>query len=369
MDEQEPVAGEHGEAGGGADEPAMIDEVTHRFGGPEDEPAIQELFEDTFGVRRSSEEWRWRFVDAPLAPNLHLIELDGRLVGHMAFARFPTYLDGERDVLLSGGDWMYRPEVRRKGVGRKFYSVYADTYGDLPVSLGFPSADAQAVAERSPGGRKSPLFELPQWVRWHSGHGLHRSNPQIPVPVGHVLAAGATAVAALGQRRSRTDRRVERRWADPEALDELAERLRQLARCVRVRDGAYVDWRWHRQPDRSWWMHTCTDTTGRLTGWAVAGLDPTAPGTGRIVDLLVEDPATLTALLDAAHQELGRHGAELSSCELLDQRPWARRAVQRAGFLHRPGGPLASASQPRPGKEGWTEPTAWYLTRGDTDFA
>lgn len=350
-------------------EQSWLDELTHRFGGASDEAAIQQLFERTFGVRRSGDGWRWRFVHAPLTPQILLIERAGQLVGHMAFERFATFVDGEPIELLMGGDWMYHPDLRRAGVGRRFYDVYAELYADVPVALGFPSEEAVAAADRRPRAPADQRFELPQWVRWHTGRGVHRSNPRVPVAAGTVAVQAVRALAAVTSAATVRGRRVERGWPAPKELDGLAGRLRRVARGVRVRDGAYLDWRWRRQPDRRWSMLTCRDSAGRLLGWAVAGLDPTVPGTGRVVDLLAEDPATTTALLAAAHRQLGDEGAQVTSCELLDPRPWARRAVLRAGFLHRPGGPVVSAHPLQPGAEALGRPESWYLTRGDTDFA
>jgi hypothetical protein len=345
---------------------ALAEAVTARLGGPDDEPAIQALFKSTFGVDRSGDEWRWRFIDAPSSPQIHVLELEGELVGHMAYAQFMHFLDGERRPTLVGGDWMYRADLRGQGINQRFAQTYREFYGDAISGLAFPSAAAQAVAAKSPR-TLTPLFEVPQWVRWRTGRAVHESNPRVPSPVGRVLTV-AQSLAALGGRPRSKGRTITPGWADAEELDALVERTCSAARCIRVRDAAYLRWRWRDQPGRSWSMVACHDRDGRLGGWAVAGLDPSSPRRGRIVDLLAEDSACTTALVAAAHARLIRAGAEVTTCELHDPRPWARSAMHRAGFIHRPGGPMARCGPQSPEHADWALPSSWYVTSGDTDF-
>lgn len=333
-----------------------------------DAEAIRALFAETFGVDRPVAEWTWRYFESPRPSELQVFELDGRLLGHIAYSRFAAYLDGDPQDIMSGGDWMHRPEARGKGLSKLVGPVVFDLLAPIPLSLDFPSDDALAAFQRHSGDRHV-LGRVPQWVRWRTGRAVHESNERVPRLVGAALATATSAAAGLRSWRARRAREVTEAWLPPAELDELAARLRSTARCLRVRDGAYVAWRWQAQPGREWSMVAARDRRGRTTGWAVAGVDPASPRTGRIADLLAEDADTSTALLMAATRLLHRRGAELVTCELLDHRPWSPRALRQAGFVERGQGPVAMCGWVRDDQHELATREAWYLTRGDTDFA
>lgn len=349
--------------GGGSDEAAAA--IVVRPATPGDADAIQALFDATFGVR-TMDAWRWRYVEVPTPALVLVIELGGEMVGHAAWNCFDAYLDGERRMVTSGGDWMYRPDVRGTGLSKHLLPAMFELYATAGASVEFPSPEAFVAIERRSYAVEM-LGAVPQWVRWRTGRAVQASNARVPRPLGWAASRVMAVRARLGRRGAPGRVVVARAWAEREELDALATSRRDAARCMRVRDGAYVRWRWQEQPDRAWWMLTARDSTGALDGWLVAGVDP--DGIGRIVDLLVGDAATLTALATAAVDALGDAGAEVVTCELLDPRPWVGAAMRRAGYADRGAGPVAVCTWVAEGHPAWGKRESWYLTRGDTDFA
>jgi Acetyltransferase (GNAT) domain len=327
---------------------------------PGDEYAIQAVYENVFGRRRSLEEWRWRFQGSPAGPGmLHVLENEDGVVGHIAHIPFPTWVDGQRLVVGQGGDTMTLPACRGKGGMRRLVeaSLSEHTY-DLRLS--FPSAMARPLFVRYGAG--TVVAALPSWVRRRS---LTRPLPALVTP----LARAALAAGSFAADRPRPRVAVEALDELGAEVDELARSSASFARCIRIRDSAYLRWRWLAQPDARWEIRGARAEDGRLTGISVLGLEEGAHGrTGWINDLLAPDLLTLRALLLDGVARLVAQGAGSVRCHYLDPRPWARRVFVRSGFLPsgeahpfivRPLSPAAGDAPERPG--------SWYLTRSDTE--
>ena len=326
---------------------------------PGDEQAIQAVFETVFGRKRSLAEWRWRFQSPPSGPGmLHVLENEDGIVGHIAHIPFPTWVDGQRLVAGQGGDTMTLPACRGKGGMRRLVdaSLSEHTYD---LRLNFPSDMARPLFVRYGAG--TVVGALPSWVRRHS---LTRPLPALATP----LARAALAAGSFAADRPRPRVTVEALDELGAEVDELAAASASFARCIRIRDSAYLRWRWLAQPDARWEIRAARAEDGRLTGISVLGMEAGAHGrTGWINDLLAPDRPTLRALLDGVAR-LVAQGAGSVRCHYLDPRPWARRVFVRSGFL--PSGedhpfivrPLSPAAGDAP-----EQPGSWYLTRSDTE--
>jgi GNAT acetyltransferase-like protein len=327
---------------------------------PGDEHAIQAVFETVFERRRSLAEWQWRFQGAPTGPGmLHVLENEDGIVGHLSHIPFPTWVDGRRLVAGQGGDTMTLPACRGKG-GMRLLVEAALSEHTYDLRLNFPSEMARPLFVRYGAG--TVVEVLPSWIRRHS---LIRPLPAPAVPL---------ARAALSAARFAADRPRPRVAVAPldelgTEVDELADASASYARCIRIRDSAYLRWRWLEQPDARWEIRAARADDGRLTGISVLGLEAGAHGrTGWINDLLAPDRATLRALLVDAVARLVARGADSVRCHYLDPRPWVKRVLIRSGFL--PAGEelpfIVRALSPAAG-DAPELPGSWYLTRSDTE--
>src|SRR5207249_12327591 len=115
-------------------------------------------------------------------------------------------------------------------------------------------------------------------------------------------------------------------------VDDLARESAAFARCIRIR-AAFIRWRWLEQPGMDWCVAAIRLSAGPLRGLVVFGTEERADGCeGRIVDLLARDYGATRALILAAFDALGRAGATTATCDYLNPRGPASRALCRRGF-------------------------------------
>ena len=327
---------------------------------PGDELAIQKMYETVFGPGRSMDAWRWRFLDVPGSTVIFLLEAGPTVVGHLGFAGFPAWIDGEPGAVALGGDLMVLPEYRRRGGAEQLVEALPSLDSGFDVRLGFPRDAAVRVHARSAASRF--LGRLPRWVRWYGRdsrlpaaaqlgpllrlHGRYASCPRPRLPIEPLVELGAE-------------------------VDALAAESAAFARCIRVRDAAYLRWRWVSQPDRQWMLRAARDPDGSLRGLVVFGERELPEGRrGRIVDLLARDAGAMRALVCDAAEELERQGCVDVALDYRDPRPWSRTALYRAGFLPVGRGLNVTARWlSDPGRAGTERLADWYLTLGDTDLA
>ncbi len=327
-----------------------------------DEQALQAMFERVFERHRSLTEWRWRFRDAPAGPaDIQVLQLDGSLVGHLAHVPMATWVDGRRLVLAHGGDTMVLPESRGKGGMQLLVEGFLASPHGFDLRMNFPSDMARGLFVRYGAG--NVLGQVPLWVCRLS---LSRPLPAVAQPVARGALAAFRALTAWPRPRVRVEP-----LSDPgHEVDELADASAEFARCIRIRDAAYLRWRWLEQPDACWKLRAARDANGRVVGLSVLGLESGERGlSGSIADLLARDASALRALLLDGAATLGAQGARSISCFYLDPRPWARRVLARAGFLR---AKLTShqficrSLTPAAG-DAPELLESWYLTRGDTE--
>ncbi len=329
---------------------------------PGDEKAVQAMYERIFERRRPDAEWRWRYREAPAGPAyIQVLELDGSLVGHIAHAPMPTWVDGRRLVLGQGGDTMVLPESRGRGGMRLLVETFLSSPHGFDLRMNFPSEMARERFVRYGAG--NVLGQLRLWVCRRQ---LSRPLSAVAQPVARGALAGFHALTAWPAPRVRVEP-----MPDPgHEVDELAEASAAFARCIRIRDAAYLRWRWLEQPEAYWDLRAARDRDGRLVGVSVLGLDSGDRGlSGSIADVLARDSAALRALLVDATATLGSRGARSISCFYLDPRPWARRVLVRSGFLpaHIESHQFICRSLTPAAGDAPERLESWYLTRGDTE--
>ncbi|MCM2270300.1 MAG: GNAT family N-acetyltransferase [Thermoanaerobaculia bacterium] len=327
---------------------------------PGDEAAVLDLFEAVFGKRRSLASWRWQFEQAPAGrAQIHLLEEDGELIGHFAHVPFEVSVDGRRLRLARGCDLMLRADRRRRGGMRALIERYLAAARDCDLQMSFPNVRSVELTQRYGGGRL--IGWLPKWVR------MLGPSPELG-PAGALGGAlGALAGRLVAPRAAPLP--VTRLDPLDAAVDRLADASAGFAPCLRVRDAAYLRWRWREQPDSAWTI-TGVRAADELRGFAVLGVSVGDPRRGVVADLLAADPTALRSLLVDAVARLAAAGCRRVVCDLHDPRPWARRQLLRAGFLPMRGdlrvvcGALGSTDANRVERL-----AAWYLTRGDSDLA
>ena len=130
--------------------------ITFRPYTPGDEPAILDLFERSFFVKRTPEHFAWKYRGNPYGNERISLAWDSdRLVAQYAAYPVRVWLDGQNLIANHIGDIMSDPSVRH--VGRGPTSVFARTAADfytrfcegrVAFNYGFNTATSRAFSVR-----------------------------------------------------------------------------------------------------------------------------------------------------------------------------------------------------------------------------
>jgi GNAT superfamily N-acetyltransferase len=327
----------------------------------EDEPAIEEMFLECFGTPRSRVEWRWRWFGLQGGHGeAFVLETDGRPVGHWGGSVADMWLEGRRRRLLLGGEIMVLPDYQRRGgmglLVQKARSV-ADDHAD--VWVGFATDRAARLASANAGTEM--IGQLPTWLVWPN------RIPHLPSLLGvlaaRLLTAWRAIVFALLPCAA-----VDAFDASPQEVDALAASAAEYAACMRIRDHAYLRWRWLERAEGRVTVLAARTKSGRLAGYAVVGVE-TDPRIGRVLDLLAIDKASLRGLLRHSLATLTADGCEVITFDYHDPRRWSRSVLRLAGLVCRPGKTITALCMSPEAGSAPAQLASWYLTRGDTDVS
>lgn len=225
---------------------------------PGDEAQILDLFETSFGPRRSDEQWRWEYERNPNGNRAISLAFDatGRLVAQ--YAGYPVALwskDASLPLLLANqiGDTMTARDVRAVGRGhtslvvrtaKHFFASHCQ--GRVAFNYGFNTANIRKISSS-----------------------FNESGPVEPVPY-RCLRTGD--LRSLGP--ALWLRRLLGRWTvQPETVigaewDRFfAEAAPEYGFLVR-RDAAHLRWRYLESPEWKYEIVTLR-ASGRLVGWSV----------------------------------------------------------------------------------------------------
>ncbi|MFD2112470.1 GNAT family N-acetyltransferase [Thiorhodococcus fuscus] len=219
---------------------------------PGDATELCALFQHVFGKPRSLEEWRWKFdssreLGASSVPHsLVALTSEGDIVGHAGAVVLPGWFRGRSIPMVQGCDVMIHPEHRGGfGANNLFTLLLRELLDRIAAQL--PSAFRYGFAGQGPClvGERAGVYERMELaLDIDVETGSSAWSPWQAVPLG---------------------------WDDPR-LDRLwARRRRQLSLAV-VRDRAYLDWRYGRNPSYVYHL-TGVAFLGQLIGWVVSRSD------------------------------------------------------------------------------------------------
>jgi hypothetical protein len=326
---------------------------------PGDEGAIVAMLAETFDSRWSVERWHWCFEGSPAGPScIQVLEQDGRVVGHRSQIAFELFVDGRRLLGHRSSFLVVAAELRGRGGMRRMVEVARGADPAASVLISCPYERSSALAQRY--GVAEQIGRVPRWARWLS------APPDLGSRRRRIRAGALRLYSSVASWRS-SHLAVERLDELGAEVDELAAASVGFARCIGIRDSAYLRWRWLGQPGgpsifRFLGVRAQDGELRGLVVFAAKGTD------GRVVDVLARDEPALRALLCGAADALASLGCSRAILDYLDPRPWARRAVLRSGFLPvREGMILLTAALSPAAGPAPTQYPSWYVTTGDTD--
>lgn len=217
---------------------------------PTDEPAVRDGFERAFGVRRSLEEWRWKFDPRPHGRAIEVaFDARGELVAH--YAALPVEMQRQERHFLAGQivDVFTRRKLglfRRRGpLTRTIESLVARCCGPgrLELLYGFPSLRALEL------GRATGVYPAEAAV------------PRLQAPLAPVAPP------------SRLARRLVQRGFDASGLDALWSAAALRYPLAAVRDAAWYRRRFLDRPGVAY-EQLGVRRRGRPAAWAVVRAEP-----------------------------------------------------------------------------------------------
>lgn len=325
-----------------------MDDVTFRPYRPGDEVAINDGFNEVFGLHRTLAEWRWKFPETAGGRAI-VIATDAadRVLAHYAAVAVPFQAQGR---LVTAGQIVDVYSRREARSGLAAARVFRDTVQAFVATFCRP--ERIAVAYGFPGTRHMGL------VRLGVASLGDAEMPPLPVPLWNRLAARR---GALWTRHEVTT------GLDGAAIDDLWRRAGHRYPVAMVRDAARARARFSARPGTKY-VHLVARRRSVAHAWAVLRVQETAAS---VADLVWdgEDPRSLAAL-DSAVGRLAR-GAGAARAEMwLSGDLAAEEALARIGWERgQCADSLAMAAYTfHPDLDVSAFSASFYLTMGDADL-
>ena len=316
-----------------------------------DEVAILDLFQRVFGVERSLEHWRWKYVDNPAGLYVRVVEtLSGELVGH--YGALPVLTKwGEQTLILTQiidvmVDSRFRGGMKRPGV----FAVLSEC---AIASIGSPG--------RASGGYGFPTPEHLRIGQRVSGYvSLHPVQTLVKDLDSGRANGGESAWLLTVEEVSRFGVETDLLW----------QRCQQALSVAIVRDARYMNWRYVDCPDVTYTKVVGGGRFGRgLTGLAVLRLGVADRPIACLVDWLVPAAATSAAKALLARCETVARDAGMTQLHAwFPPYAWPYRfLLERAYRLESTIYHFVGLSTSPDVSVEWAR-ERWYYTMGDSDI-
>ena len=252
-------------------------EIIFRPYRPGDEIGINDGFNAVFGLRRSLDEWRWKFPDQPEGRFIMLaVDPSDRVLAHygavVSWVQF-----GDRPVVAGQiVDAYSREEVRGTGVFSTCYEHFIASFGNpdgLPLMFGFPGRRHYEMGLKAL--KYIPICSVPYWSR--------RARRRIALPTWGFEV---------------------RHEFDGDEVNDLWRRVTFRYDVTVVRDTGRLARRYRGRPGVEY-QHLCVMQRGRTRAWAVTRAEG---GVLQLAEMIWDgdDPRAL-AVLDQALDRLASH--------------------------------------------------------------
>jgi hypothetical protein len=229
--------------------PADNDKFRFKVADVDDYPQIYQLFEDTFGERRSDEHVQWKYWGNPSGEPFAVIAIDqetDKVIAACTGMNKKAWVDGKESKGIMLWDIAVHPEVR--GGGRLFRDI---TYG-MQIAV-----NAEQGVNWGFGGQSKPTV-IKMGIRWFGYHmilSLKCWELRLSVrpalaerfgALGAIASKVVDAFSTLPQQSGEYEMRVIEKCDDE--FDVLLQRQKDLYRVSIWRDAATLNWRYFDHP-------------------------------------------------------------------------------------------------------------------------
>ncbi|SFK17711.1 Acetyltransferase (GNAT) domain-containing protein [Halobacillus dabanensis] len=329
---------------------------------PGDEVQIQLLFKKTFGNDRPLKTWTWKFKENPKqdSPFILVYEDNNKILGHISLWITEAYINGNVTKIGLRADTMVDPQARGKGIYKKLNDTLLEKakLEGIDYLYGFPAPKAKELFQKYTGAHH--MTDMPRWLSVRHPMAL-LSSKFSPL---RILKPLDKMYANFKKVKVKDHPYVFREVTECDHnFDELASETKFNSKAMVVRDAAYLNWRYHNHPEKTYRMFGLYDGD-KLKGYVVTNKVEGSFTNGFIVDWLTSDAELWPILLDYAMQDLYEADIIQTWC-LTHSGPV--HSLKKAGFIHK------DSPMPLVGKEinsEWVElkdPQKWFITPGDVD--
>lgn len=247
---------------------------------------VTQLHSEWQGERFAPAYWRWRYLDSPLeGGGLALAIRDGRVIGKYGSVLLPMVVDGKQVIGALGEGLFIHPQERSWRTYMGLLRATGATIEGGTVSVGFGISTPMAAG---PGERFGAVNfgPAPAYAR--------ALVPEIFLRRVQVATMGGPDIRPV--------------TSFDASFDELWRNLACTRTVSLVKDAAYLNWRYVKQPDFVY-SHLAAYKAGRLAGLLVLSVVDERQR-GRIFELMAidEDQDVLQALLLRAGWEMAHRG-------------------------------------------------------------
>jgi len=322
-----------------------------------------DLIRTTFNANRAvpagPARFRWLYFDNPDGRAKAWVALDdrtGEVAGVAAVLprRVRVARDGSQVIAWNGADFSINRRYRTMGVAVKLRRVACDAVdrGECAFLFAHPNNRMLPVQLRAGCHALGRMVRHAKLLRVRTG------GP----PVRAVASAGLRLMGTDWLVRVRHDVEWRRGLVTPADVTDLFVRVADRIGTAIVRDAAYLDWRFRRNPmDRNEMLLMRSDD--RVTGYLVVASDHDVAW---VRDWLAESPDALDQLFSALIREMRGRGVAAIFVTALETHVDLPR-LGRLGFVQRPDFSTAIAYAPSSSSDQGQllDPVGWYMTLGD----
>ena len=343
----------------------------------------RELEEEIFAFQREAypyrradwiaPRWRWMFVRAAerlgIDPMVWVYRKDSAVVAHQG--AIPVKLQVAGTEWVTG--WFVETMVIEKFRGGPMGpSVVAKAKQDLPLNLSLGQSAQMRAMQFSLGWRQvCPLETLMYVVDAPAVAAV-----KIPQPLKRKAAIAALTARRWLRRMTHGRQRVEVLPVETFGAehDALWRSVKDAYRAAVVRDASYLNWKYVEQPGQQF-DRLEIRRRGRLESVAIVARMPKDEHYNYtraiLVDVVVrpDDPAAVLALFESVERFCRGRGVAAIVFDVIN--PLLTAAATRFGFINRGAERfllVCEGALPEPARAALLDPSAWLITRGDSDI-
>jgi glycosyltransferase involved in cell wall biosynthesis len=335
-----------------------------------DETQIRELRAITLSGEKTSQWWKWQYLENPDGPAIIILaEAHQKIVGHRAIIPVRMKIGNETCMGSYGLDAMTHPDYQRQGIyvsiGKLIYESLIKN--GIGIVYGTPNNNAYPIAIKYL--QWFDICNVPVMVKIIDWGIILKKHLGIPRFMGKPLGKAFEFIFKKTRHFKSPDIEVQQITAFDERMDKFWLKASTIKQTMVVRDMIYLNWRYVYKPDKNYKIYIAS-RMNEIVGYMVVSLDKKVDLSGIIVDLLLlpgEEPAS-GLLIGEALKYFKKEKATFVKCLMLRQAPYFK-ILKKMGFMVFKSAIrlCARINDPNISKEQNKNPSNWYYTYGDGD--